>query len=274
MPGVRDRGVARQRLAFGPGRHGSGDVTDAVELPVHQQGGHRQPVVRRGAQRGGEQRGQDLHRLPGGAMGVDLHHVLPDLGFHRGRMGGLASEPVTGHRRLGLDGGNTEGSGERMSSRGVAGGVGGDERLRPVGLTAQHLLRDVAPQAEPDQDDLPGRQRRPAGPECPRPRRGTRRDHSTPRGPAGRARRHGNDATAHRSAEPTRGDRVWRRAAERSPVPGRVRPSSSGSSRRGAGERVRTAGPQLFLHGDRRWAVSTTVSLADEWGARARRPNR
>ena len=90
-------------------------------------------------------------------MGVDLHHVLPYLGFHRGRMGGLASEPVTGHRRLGLDGGNTEGSSERMSSRGVAGRVGGDERLRPVGLTAQHLLRDVAPQAEPDQDDLPGR---------------------------------------------------------------------------------------------------------------------
>ena len=79
------------------------------------------------------------------------------LGFHRGRIGGLASEPVTGHRRLNLDGGDAEGSGERMSSRGVAGGVGGDERLRPVGLTAQHLLRDVAAQAEPDQDDLPGR---------------------------------------------------------------------------------------------------------------------
>ena len=36
-------------------------------------------------------------------MGVDLHDVLPNLGFHRGRIGGLAGEPVTGHRRLHLD---------------------------------------------------------------------------------------------------------------------------------------------------------------------------
>ena len=78
----------------GPCPHVGGDVTDVVELSVHEQRGHGQAVARVGLQCGREQAGEDVDGLLVGSVGVDLQDVVLDLGVGCGGAGGLAGEPV------------------------------------------------------------------------------------------------------------------------------------------------------------------------------------